>query len=592
MSTNISNESKSIDTKDTCDLVRFAHAYTYLFLFISFTLFTLVPLCAHAQVNGDDDAAVERLIAQIAASREPDSFLLEDAPDSGAPVSCLHAILAEIDRLGPGKQGHVLVPPAAYGHLTNAERKFRKALQHMTSSSSDLNAALIAIQAGVAALTKVHSARGRPLQPKLAELAKKAVAAARQTASDVVDLAASGGADPNIVARAQAALASGDLAIQQGNPVQAVALFQQSFDLAANVITFHIEVFEQNILDALAGQTIGYAYSIGLNGVLFNESFDGLSRTMADGMEISQSPTKEMYIASMSKTISAVALLELLNEEGISVNESISDYLPADWTQGPNLEDVTFRRLLTHRSGLDAANVSCCGTAGQTLASLQSIIAAGSTGASDNQPSVYTNANFSLLRILIPQIANGPGVIANWANIWPLDAVYAARYSIYVDNNVLAPAGINKLTCAPDEDPEARTLLYSVNAPNGMGLDPGDWSLSCGATGWYLSANELASFLAFLRFTNEIIGPATRELMDELFLGWLDPVAFAGFVQGTFGVYRAHGGDYQSGNRGMTGCMMNFHINVQTSLVINSVGGNLGGHACTLLKDAFDAAWF
>lgn len=77
-----------------------------------------------------------------------------------------------------------------------------------------------------------------------------------------------------------------------------------------------------------------------------------------------------------------------------------------------------------------------------------------------------------------------------------------------------------------------------------------------------------------------------------LFLGWLDPVAFGAYVSGTFADYRAHGGDYPlSDVPGMTGCMMNFHINVQASLLINSRGGDLGGHACALLRDAFDGAW-
>ena len=95
-----------------------------------------------------------------------------------------------------------------------------------------------------------------------------------------------------------------------------------------------------------------------------------------------------------------------------------------------------------------------------------------------------------------------------------------------------------------------------------------------------------------MRFTETILDGQTRQLMDNLFLGWLDKVAFASYVSGAFADYRAHGGDYPIGNvRGMTGCMMNFHINVQASLLVNSRGGNLGAHACALLKNAFDAAW-
>lgn len=550
------------------------------------------PASVHAQAGIPTDEA-GRLIARIAASSEGAAgggFSLEDAPDPRAPATVLQAVLEQMKQLGRGSLDHGMFFLARF-HVARARRHFTTALEQFSDTSPRLERVLASIRAGLAELDEVDRPRSRPLHAKLAELSSRVTAVARRIASGIVDVAESGGADRAVVAQARAALASGDLAVRMGNLVLAVQFYGQSLGFAANVITFDIDTFEQNIRNALAGQTVGYSYAIVRNGLLHASGSDGQARTSADEPETPQSPTKEMYVASMTKTISAVALLKLLHDHGISVEQSISSYLPPDWVQGLNLEDVTFRRLLTHRSGLDAAGVSCCSAAGQTLQSLQDIVAAGSTGASDNIPSNYTNANFSLLRVLIPQIANGEDVIASYANVYPLDAVYAGLYAFYVSQNVFEPAGIEATTCISDEGPDTRTLLYLLGSP-AEGLDPGDWSLSSGATGWYLSSVELARLIAFLRFTDDVIDPGTRELMDDLFLGWLDPVAFAGYVSGAFGVYRAHGGDYPGGNvNGMTGCMMNFPIIVQVSLLINSRGGNLGGHACTLLKNAFDAAW-
>jgi hypothetical protein len=74
--------------------------------------------------------------------------------------------------------------------------------------------------------------------------------------------------------------------------------------------------------------------------------------------------------------------------------------------------------------------------------------------------------------------------------------------------------------------------------------------------------------------------------------GLAQPRRFSGLVDGNFGVYRAHGGDIGTGsNPGFTGCMMNYPILLQAVVLINSGGGNLGAHACTMLRDAYDNAW-
>lgn len=92
--------------------------------------------------------------------------------------------------------------------------------------------------------------------------------------------------------------------------------------------------------------------------------------------------------------------------------------------------------------------------------------------------------------------------------------------------------------------------------------------------------------------------------MDGGFLGWLDPVVYGPWVQGTWGTYRAHAGDFDN----MTGCIMNFPsaahpdfpgVKVQASLLVNSDGGTHGGGLpisgprtiCKVLKVAYDEAW-
>lgn len=397
---------------------------------------------------------------------------------------------------------------------------------------------------------------------------------------------------------------SGSLATRSGG-AQSAAPISPNASIAANVDTFDLGLFEQNLIDAVKNQSIGYAYAITRNGQLVAHGADGDARTDTDS-QIDQSSQKEMIIASMSKTITAAAMLHAMNASGVSVNDSIVDYLPPGWAPGPNVEDITFRRLLTHRSQLDVPGTglggipdgssnpgvqpfSCCTQNGNTHAAIKQIVENG-TAAIDNTPADdphdYTNANYSLMRYLITHMTTEQGEIDDLAEIWPIGDVYGAIYAQYVQENVFSPAGILKLGPMPFETANTRTLLYDFNNPNDAGTVPGDWLDGVGANGWYLSAIDLARFVVHLRHTNVILDAPMRELMNDLFLGWLDPGVFAAHVDGAFGDYQGHGGDFI-----MTGCMINFPINVEGVVLVNSANGGFPTHICNSLKTAYDTAF-
>ena len=552
------------------------------------TLVHWSPLLPAARAQTDPGTLMAQIDASRALPPADGNFHLQGAPDPTTIISRLGALVTDLDHAAQRSKWGPLPKP----FFLDAAQQFRMALDYSTAATPDLDAAVEAIGLGVAPLAAITLPRSQFLHEEVAALSNRAAAVARQFADPIVERAAAGD-NLEVAEEARAAIDLGDLALFQGDVELAVALFRQGLNLAANVVTFHVDAFEQNIRDALVGRAVGYAYSIGDDGGPVASGAFGEARTGVDSPQLLQSPSKEMFSASMTKTLSAVALLKALADAGIPLEAKVTDYLPPDWVRGPRFDEVTFKELLTHRSGLDTALLSRQGLSGQTFATLQAVVAAGSLRPADPTVSpayTYTNANFSLMRILVPYIAIDPLVIANWENVWDPDAVYAAWYSIYVDENVLSPAGVNKITCAP-VDPEP-TLLYSLSNP-GPGHVAGPWMLSCGATGWFLSAEEWTSFLAFLRFTNDILASATRDLMDDLFLGWLDPQGtFGGAVTGKFGPYRGHAGDFTGSNiTGMNGCIMNFPIGVQASLLINSKVNN-PTRACITLRDAYDDAFF
>ncbi|MEM6723366.1 MAG: hypothetical protein AAF598_04965, partial [Bacteroidota bacterium] len=126
------------------------------------------------------------------------------------------------------------------------------------------------------------------------------------------------------------------------------------------------------------------------------------------------------------------------------------------------------------------------------------------------------------------------------------------------------------------------TLLYDFDDPSNPWL-PSDYNENCGGFGLYLSANEIMSVLAHARYDNTYLLPQYQELLFEEFMGMKQRT-------GDHGTYPAHGGDWMSGARGMTGVVMTFPIQVDVTLLINSRGGN-HPEKYTIVREAFDNAW-
>ena len=96
-----------------------------------------------------------------------------------------------------------------------------------------------------------------------------------------------------------------------------------------------------------------------------------------------------------------------------------------------------------------------------------------------------------------------------------------------------------------------------------------------------------------MRYNDKILTPATRKLMDENYLGWMDPAQWD--LNREYGAYLGHRGDlnWRDANKvkiyGMTSMILNFPSGVQVSLLVNSLGTYGSTH--DVVAKAFDAAW-
>lgn len=366
---------------------------------------------------------------------------------------------------------------------------------------------------------------------------------------------------------------------------------------------FDLALFEANLRKAFDGKAIGYAYAINQGGQFKSSGANGYAILARDvnGILVDPNGVKHheqlrMNIASVSKPITAVTVLRLLQENkvpgypNLTIDSKVAPFLPSTWKQGNRVADLTFKELLSQYSGMWIIPGGATDTA-----SLKSFIFNGVTRAKSEYK--YINGNLAIFRIIIPYMTLSQRLRDNYSELYTTDpAAFDERISeIYVKT-------VNQKTLAPMDIAEAKMMAYGNtieprfyispdnSAPGRLG---GDWTKTGGGGGWNLSAMELAKFLAHVRYNDKILTPATRKLMDENHLGWMDPEEWDLFRE--HGAYLGHRGDLNWKDAknvkvaGMTSLILNFPNGVQVALLVNSLGTYGSTHI--VVAEAFDAAW-
>jgi CubicO group peptidase (beta-lactamase class C family) len=268
------------------------------------------------------------------------------------------------------------------------------------------------------------------------------------------------------------------------------------------------------ILARINPQAVGYGFAILAHGQVVRQRVSGQARTDVDGA-LAFSPDVQINIASLTKTITAVAVIRLLDARHIELDAPIAPYLPSDWSPGPNVYTITFRELLTHTSGLRGAD-----DLATSYDDLRALIAQGI--ALGDKTYKYQNQNFALFRVLIPALrgvdlahAADPAGMASAAYLNDLASVFGQTFPV---------------ACKPGVQGAPYALAYSYPAGANPGTDWGDWTATCGGGGLYLSLNQLSAFLDGLTHGAYVSGKEMHTLLYGQ-LGW--DYAFADTSHGT-----------------------------------------------------------
>lgn len=266
-----------------------------------------------------------------------------------------------------------------------------------------------------------------------------------------------------------------------------------------------------NIGAALANKVVGYAYLVG--GV--RPGYGGQARTNANPPALPMAPDLVTNIASVSKTMTAVAVVQLLSRAGLTVDTKISSYIYSDWKQGTNIGQLTFKHLLTHSSGFGQLANGACGN-DITYSALKSVVAGGVTASNIGKPQ-YGNCNFALLRELMPALQGQS--LKNYPDGPQRAKQSSDMYINYVNAHVFQPVGVPVSQCKPPSGSND-ILSYPYPAGSTSGDNWGDWSLMCGSGGWVLSANNIFNVIKDLATGNTLLTSTQKKQMFSQSLGW------------------------------------------------------------------------
>ncbi|BFU45580.1 serine hydrolase [Krasilnikovia sp. MM14-A1004] len=228
----------------------------------------------------------------------------------------------------------------------------------------------------------------------------------------------------------------------------------------------------------------------------------GKARTAADG-DVDWTPDVRMHVASVSKLVTAIAARRALADAGVPGGTAIHPFLPLYWRRGPDVDQLTFDMLLTHRSGFYNPTTDLA-----VYGELKGQIARGALLGVPLGNATYQNVNFGLFRILIPVLSGAikvsltapSGVEDDHDRLW--EALSIQGYHDYVQQQVFAPA---QLAGAATASAPGNALAYQWGMP-GAGWDSGDLSVTSATIGWHLTAGELVRLLH--AFTNGAIVPS------------------------------------------------------------------------------------
>ncbi|HWD93007.1 MAG TPA: serine hydrolase domain-containing protein [Verrucomicrobiae bacterium] len=264
---------------------------------------------------------------------------------------------------------------------------------------------------------------------------------------------------------------------------------------------FNPSKFGAMVREAMDGKIAGgYECVVIDHGKVVVELAGGWARAPWETVDPAVKMTVNMHmdIASVSKTITATAILKLWEESaGTSHQFSLDDpFWPYISSICPNVNEdvkkITIREVMRHRGGF----TNDFGNNPQALRRLLALPLPYPPGTHFQ----YRNVNYYIIHLLIEKISQ-------------LDC------TTYVKTHVLMPMGITDMDSSYHDKPSILCYGDPDNKDAGANVYHGNNSAFVGPGGWYASAMDLGKFLEGIR-QYRVLSPATTVMMFKENLGW------------------------------------------------------------------------
>lgn len=360
---------------------------------------------------------------------------------------------------------------------------------------------------------------------------------------------------------------------------------------------FDIDLFIQNINDQLTNVS-GYQLLVNQGGNLYYSDADGFSIYADDpGGPIAMTVNTRMNVASVSKFVGAVALMQVLEKYDISIESPIHTYLPDSWQplvhadhfDGGSAYLVSFKNLLRMETAIAFSGTSwtpgIMPTTDQMFTALQQ-------PAAPNRWGVYQNGNFTLIRVLIAEIEYNLSESSPEYNEMTTDKYFEyIKENIFDELNIFPPLSVDDINTyylanftRAHQWPFDETFSDGNNNVGwGATSDP---LLNGGSGGLVLSSMDLANIMAIFKHddTELIISSTQRNLILDNELGLTETTI------GENGTYQSKGGTRgpeTATSRALRSRIMFYPNGVEVVLLVNCNITTLG----TILRTSFDDAW-